>query len=204
MFPPELAGVLAGFENKGYTIFRDPSNKGYNLNIVGVRSREDAAGAFDDWVLCFYELDGSWQYQAMKATTDPGSFYLKNPINPKGTAILKPGQYRGLWQIGKHRGQYDALVQVRPCTVFRDNNRDNILDTCGDTPQETGMFGINLHRSLKTGFGREVGRHSAGCQVICLDLDFNALMHLCHRAARIWGNSFTYTLLEEKDIAWQP
>jgi hypothetical protein len=48
------------------------------------------------------------------ATTDPGTFWLRNLMNPQGTAIVKQGQYIGSHGIGMHRGKYLALTQKRP------------------------------------------------------------------------------------------
>lgn len=45
-----------------------------------------------------------WNYFVFPATTDPGTFYRENPLSVKGTAIMKPGQYRGAYMIGRHRG----------------------------------------------------------------------------------------------------
>src|SRR5690606_4080192 len=71
-------------------------------------------------------------------TTDPGTYWLNNPINRLGTAILKPNQWIDCWQIGNHKGdpKHPALVQVKPVTVWRDSYRDNLI-TIG-TKEETG------------------------------------------------------------------
>src|SRR5690606_33549955 len=95
-------------------------------------------------------------------TTDPGIFYRKNPASVNGTAILPAGQHSGLWQVGKHQGKYDALVQRAPVTVIRDRNADAALDFTDQL--DTGMFGINCHRATEQGTSAQVDRWSAGCQ----------------------------------------
>jgi hypothetical protein len=40
-------------------------------------------------------------------------------VKHKGTVIVKPGQYRGVFQIGIHT-DYKALVQIGDITVDRD------------------------------------------------------------------------------------
>ena len=45
--------------------------------------------------------------------------------NVKGTAILVPGQYRGAYKIGFHKGKYKALVQAKPVKLYIDNDKDN-------------------------------------------------------------------------------
>jgi len=115
-----------------------------------------------------------------------------------GTAILKPGQYRRSEAIGKHRGPYDALTQVRPVSVFRDPNRDEVLDDGGF--EETGLFGINIHRANPSRESVQVDKCSAGCQVIADPVEFDVFISLCRAAGQVWGNHFTYTPLEEADI----
>ena len=60
------------------------------------------------------------------------------------------------------------------------------------------MFGINIHKAGDASI--VVDGWSAGCQVLARKFDFNELMNLVHCAVPIWGNKFTYTLLEEKDL----
>ena len=124
----------------------------------------------------------------------PGTYWLENPLNPQGTAILKPGQYKGSHAIGLHRGKYTALVQVRPITVIRDADRNGTPNYNSGTEQ-TGLFGINIHHALSTGTTKYVDKFSAGCQVFANDTDFNEFMKLCAVHRSRYGNSFTYTLL---------
>jgi len=65
-----------------------------------------------------------------------------------------------------------------------------------------GFFGINIHRATAKTGGKStrVDRWSAGCQVIASNEDFAVFMKICRKARDLWGNSFTYTLLESKDI----
>jgi len=185
-------------KRKKYVVFVNDT-KNYNLNIVGVRSKNRQAGKFDDKLYIFWKYKGQWTIRCFPITTDPGRYYLNNPLSPTGTAILKPGQYRGIWAIGLHRGKYKALVQVKPVTVIRDYNKDNILDF-DSKREETGLFGINLHRALREAITVDVGKFSAGCQVTANSKDFDEIMDLAEKAAAIYGNSFSYTLLEESDF----
>ena len=125
----------------------------------------------------------------------------QNLLNKNGVAILVPGQYRGSHEIGLHQGKYEALRQKKPLKVFRDNNRDGRYDMDPNRIFE-GIFGINIHRATKW-IGKEstlIDKWSAGCQVIAANDDFRQFMELCNKAKDIWGNSFTYTLIESKDI----
>ncbi len=166
-----------------------------NLNIVGVRSADRDADTFNDVIALLYQKNNQWRIDYFPATTDPGGYYRTHSINTKGTAILKPGHYRSCWQIGLHRGKYTALVQRGPMTVYRDNNKDEHLDAVNE---ETGLFGINLHHASRHGFSMDVGRWSAGCQVIASAADFNWLMETVIASAKKYGSRFSYTLLTEE------
>lgn len=121
----------------------------------------------------------------------PGSYYLSNLLNPKGTAILKEGQYLNAYKIGYHKGK-PALIQSRPVTVYRDKNRDEFFDL---NKEETGMFGIDIHRAGP--FSHLVNSWSAGCQVFQKESDFEFFMTLCEATQKICNGLFTYTLIEE-------
>ena len=125
----------------------------------------------------------------------------QNLCNPKGAAILVPGQYRGCWQIGLHHGKYKALCQRKAVKVYRDNNKDMIYNM---TPKniDKGMFGINIHRSNKTCTCDTIDKYSAGCQVFNDPVEFNAFMRLCEAQRKLYGNSFTYTLINEEDMQY--
>ena len=188
--------IIRVMEKKGHKVFKDPS--GHDLNIIGIRTADTAANRFNDYLCVFYLFDGHWNFFAFPATTDPGTFYRENPINVKGTAILKPGQYRGMWKIGRHKG-YKALQQNKPATVYRDADRDKNIDV-EDQEEQTGMFGINCHRANSAKASTQVDKWSAGCQVFQDPDHYNFLLNLCQRGADKFGNSFTYTLLIEKDF----
>ena len=187
------------FRAKGYQFF--DGGKPWNLNIVGVRSGVKVANQFDDHVLAVYRNEeGEMVVDAYTATTDPGKKYLQRPINVKGAAILHPGQYRSSHKIGMHRGQYEALVQQGAAVkVWRDDNRDDVLDHLPDEIHE-GWYGINIHRAHPLRELERVNGYSAGCQVFASPTDFSEFMQTCRRSAKIYGNLFTYTLVDESDF----
>jgi len=189
----QISNVLS---EKGYKFFE---NGDYNLNIIGVRGPQRQAGLFDDTLLVVYKQDGDWQIRWYWITTDAGTYWLENPMNQAGTALLKEGQYRSSWVLGKHKGEYDALVQCKPVTVYRDNNKDRIIDLEG-SPEQTGQFGINIHRSNPHRTSEFVERWSAGCQVFANPNDYSNFMELVMKSASIFGPHFTYTLCRESDF----
>ena len=176
----------------------------YDVNIIGVRNSEKknrVTNAFDDCMTLSYKVEGEWKFHCYKCTTDPGTHWVENIMREDGVAILKPGQYRGSHKLRLHAGKYLALGQKKPLLVYRDDNRDNNYDLLEESVQE-GLFGINIHRATgkKGGKSTRVDKWSAGCQVIASYDDFEEFLGICKQASDIWGNSFSYTLLESKDI----
>jgi hypothetical protein len=183
--------LYQALEQRGYRIAMRP----FELNIIGIRSNTSVPNVFNDSInVLFTDNTGRLASQSWIATTDPGTYWLKSPMNPQGTAILKPGQYIGSHALGMHRGKYLALVQVRPITVIRDFNRDGKTDYSTGR-EETGLFGINIHRALASGTTKTIDNFSAGCQVFANADDFSVFLQLAERHKNLYGNSFTYTLL---------
>lgn len=181
----EIAGV---FHRKSY----EPLWLDGRVNLVGIRDSRVATNRFDD---TFVAIVGDKLYH-YACTTDPGTYHLMNGL-AKGTAILKPGQYVNAYDLGKHQGKYEALVQVAPVTVYRDANKDMVLDY--EHP-ETGMFGINIHRANASLTSKQVDKWSAGCTVIASPNDFDELLLLAKVHKQGGYGRFTYTLLEDADF----
>lgn len=186
-------------EAKGYAFFE--SEEGGNVNIIGIRSEDKTPNVFNDFIVCLWKFHGNWNLNVFSCTTDPGLYWLNNPINSLGTAILVPGQYRSAFKIGKHKGKYEALVQAKPVKVYRDNDRDSEFDM-DESKIDEGIFGINIHHASYNNTSVQVDKWSAGCQVLN-DIDqFNIFMQICRYGAKHFGPYFTYTLLEEADLLY--
>jgi hypothetical protein len=191
-----LSRVKSILKESGYVLYTKP----YQLNIVGLRSKSTNSNRFDDEIHVFYKTSGGkWSYHIYPATTDPGTFWLNNPSYEQGTAILAQGQYKNTYAIGLHRGQYEALVEQKPVTVIRDYDRDALLDFKNGTKQ-TGNFGINIHRAESSGITKYINRYSAGCQVFQSAEDFAEFMGLCKQHKALYGNAFTYTLVDFRSV----
>lgn len=190
-------------ESKGFKWFNDSANKGYDVNIVGIRNSstgKKVTNVFDDYItISFKDEKGEWMFYQWAATTDPGKKSMlewrKMGITG-GCARLVAGQYRTTWKVDKHQGKYDALCQrLDKVKVYRDSDLD--LEYDEDKITE-GMYGINIH---KAGMDSTwVENYSAGCQVFKRVKDFDEFMKICKRAAKIHGNKFSYTLLNSSDI----
>ena len=188
-------------ESKGHKYFHHGA---YNVNIVGVRNAatgNEITNKFDDCMTVSYKDDnGDWHFNCWKCTTDPGKYWAEHLLNKDGVAILKEGQYRGSHMIGLHQGKYEALRQKGAVKVYRDKNLDDEYDLIEEDVQN-GIFGINIHKagSWKSG-SVQVDKWSAGCQVFSKEDDFYDFMNIMYKARDRWGNSFTYTLINSKDI----
>ena len=196
--------VETSVKAKGYKWFEDNNDKGYDVNIVGVRNSETkgrVTNAFDDCMTISYKVDGEWKFHCFPCTTDPGTHWVENILNDRGVAILKPGQYRGSHKLRLHQGKYLALGQKKPMSIYRDANLDGKYDLIEESVREE-LIGINIHRATSRSGGKStrVDKWSAGCQVIADNDDWHEFLDICQAAREIHGNSFSYTLLESKDI----
>ena len=194
--------IQAVFKKMNYAFF----TKGhYNLNIFGIRSSERKANVFDDVLFQVYKDDNDkWIIDRFRATTDPGTTTLKDPTlygTVRGTAIMVPGQYRGVYKIGYHRNKYKALRLDGNIRVYRDNNRDNILDFNPSSIEE-GNFYCNIHHAGEDSV--QVDNWSAGCQVIKSMKEWNRFMSTVYKCADHWSGRdkerFSYTLFTESQF----
>lgn len=191
----DIIQLLRIFKEKKWHIYTEP----YKLNIIGVRNKNVNPKTFDDSLYVFWkDAKDDWNFRGYPITTDPSEHYLKTPMEGSGggTAILKEGQYVNAYKIGLHRGEYPALVQQAPVTVYRDYDRNAFL-FLGDKNTATGQFGINIHRAKASGTTDKIDLYSAGCQVFADANNFNEFLALAEKHRSMYGNDFTYTLIDE-------
>lgn len=188
-----LTNLLTVMRQHGYVVFSRP----YELNLVGLRNANPTSGVFDDDLFVFYKDDSSnWHLEVLPITTDPGTFWLENPMRPEGTAMIAQGQYINAYKLGKHRGKFDALVQVKPIDFWRlklnaDKSRYTIVG------RAKGQIGANIHRgSIGAGPGTQIGKDSAGCQVIAKRTDDTLLLGLAKKHLLRYPGGITYTLID--------
>jgi len=188
----ECAGtpkIIELARSQGFVVF---DGQDWDLNIIGERNPEGQADRFDDWIHVCYKDQGVWIWHAFQCTTDAGKHWLQS----RNTAILCHNrQYRGVYMLGLHRGQYEALVQRGgEVSVWRDRNGDTVHDYGQN--EESGYFGINIHRASATHESETVGKYSAGCQVIADPNEYDIFIGLCRRQVAETGyDRFSYTLL---------
>tara|TARA_R100000152_G_C6772603_1_gene199581 strand:+ start:1252 stop:1860 length:609 start_codon:yes stop_codon:yes gene_type:complete len=191
--PPILQKCLS----LNYKIFL---NKNYDLNLIACRSPSRESGKFDDLFHVIYRMGDRYVQETYSCTTDAGLYWMHNPSRVEGTAILVPGQYRNAYKLDYHGGNKSHLALCQrgnTVQVYRDSNRDNILDHDPDSIQE-GWFGINIHRASTSHVAENVHKYSAGCIVIQEIDDFNRLIALAKKQIDTLGyESFSLTLLED-------
>lgn len=116
-----------------------------------------------------------WTSRVWPCVTRPGLRYVREPMNPKGTATLEPGQYRRSHRRGLHHGR-PALVQVRPVTVRRSSGLD------------VGLFGVNVHDVADP-------NDLAGCMGLAA-AHRDELLAAFDRLAAVQGPDISLTLVE--------
>jgi hypothetical protein len=190
--------IESAVKGKGHVWFEDANNKGFDVNIVGVRNDstgDKVTNVFDDYLTISYKENGEWKFHCWPATTDPGKKGVMEYHNAAGVARLVEGQYRGSHTIRLHQGKYEALGQSKNVKVYRDANRDMKYD---ETKITEGVYGINIHKAGAD--STYVENWSEGCQVFKKSADFEEFMKICRKARDIHGNSFSYTLIGSNDI----
>jgi hypothetical protein len=194
----QTSQLIDSLRSLGHKVFTGDA-KPHNLNIVGVRNQDSTPNAFDDKMHVFWKFENKWTHKTYQVTTDPGTYYLNNPMNVDGTAIMKEGQYLNAYKFGKHRQKYTALVQAQPVTVIRDFDRDSEHDFDSGLEQ-TGFFYIHIHHASYSGKSSRVDKWSAGCQVFADIKEYDEFINLCRIAQSNWGDTFTYTLINSGNL----
>ena len=191
--------LLKAMNRLGHSVYQNDS-KPYNLNIIGIRAADPIVNKFNCLMAVLWKHEGQWNLFLMKMTSLAGLKYLEKPTNPKGCAILKEGQYKGVYKLDLHNSKYLAVCQrLGDVTVYRDDDLDTNYDLIEGT-EDAGMFGINIHRASSKDEVENVNGYSAGCQVIQSPNEFDVFIKTCQEAEKVWGNKFTYTLINENNI----
>jgi hypothetical protein len=146
--------------------------RGYYRDSMG-KVGENDRGLYDDAIF----LLSRESFTAFNANVDPSAYR-------RGIATLKPGVWKykvGIHGLSKPKAQrYEALVQAGPVTVMRDGQGE-----------DTGMFGINIHR------GGLHGTSSLGCQTI-VPAQWAAFMALVKQELKRAGQTvLPYVLVEQ-------
>ena len=134
--------------------------------LVWIRTDKALTNTFDDFVAVYSKGNC---VMALPCSTTAGDYYVFNPLTVggiTGTAIAAEQQIIGShqyvtaanWKFLWLNAPY--FMQVRPITIYRDGNKDRVLDK---KVTQFGLFGINLHRG---GLAASINGWSAGCNIV--------------------------------------
>lgn len=190
----QLPKILEEVKRHGFVVFTSGE---FNLNIIAVRNREKVPNVFNDKIYLCYKRDGAWQEHEFTCTTDPSTYWLNTPMRKDGTAVLMhPQQMRAAFELGYHKNTYKCLRQVRQVKVWRDNNKDNIIDYGNMTNSRS--WGIQIHRANSKYRSLRVGKYSAGCIVLNDPFEYAKFINIIETSLQInptWRR-FSVTLIE--------
>ena len=133
-------------ERKGYKFFEKGD---YNLNIIGIRSEVSIANRFDDTLLCIFKKNNEWIFNEYRITTDAGKYWLKNPMNNKGTNTID----KGMFGINIHRSNpatESTIVEKwsAGCQVFKKVKEFN--EFISDCKEASSIWGNKFSYTLLT------------------------------------------------------
>ena len=186
----------------GYIWFEDKPN------IIAVRTALQVPDVFNDLFFIAYKEKGVEKLYSTTITTEPGVYYQKNLLNPKGCFIMMPNQMIDAYAPGFHQNKPDhrCLRSVGKIYGLREDDKDGIALNDKDAVAqwyEGSEVGANIHGAKKTVDLTEiVGMNSAGCQVHSRWSKKEEMMDIVEK---IYPHlkRVTYTLLLEKDLCYQ-
>lgn len=181
--------VAETLKKNSYTIYDRP----FELNLVAIRkdnARErtqyniksailnDDNLFFDQLILFYYDENEALEFSLYDITTVPQIREHQN------SHILVPNQYQKSFALESNR-----LVQTKEVDVFYDDfqEKKSFFDPFS---MQTGSFNIGI-----------ANKTEAFCYHRFKDkIAYKEFLELCHIHIQHYGNSFTYTLLEEHEI----
>ena len=180
-----------------------PTFKGFpdGFWILGVRSNEDTPNVYDDK---FYLFINDAFVEVITGTTNCGTDILKGGFlkyNKAGAFVLKSDMWHhDVWMYTYRSTRGHELIQVKPVSGYRDNNKNDKSEEIGDVVN--GLFGINFHTNTFKLYNSVVnwfvGTWSAGCQVTNNRVKFiEWLMRFKDRKASGKQKYITYCLINE-------
>ena len=164
----------------------------YDLNIIVCRNDKERPDTFQDTCHVIYHDGVKWIEYIYPCTSHAGIYYLNNPSRSAGGAILKHDyQFRSVFTIGRRSSGYECLVPCADIPVWRDGNRDDIIDYGGE---DYDSAGIQIHRANAFDTSATIGKYSAGCVV--LQTGFDSFMDLCYKQhSNGKGSKYSLTIL---------
>jgi peptidoglycan hydrolase-like protein with peptidoglycan-binding domain len=167
---PESYQFIIGFiTSLGFNI----DNSKNQMNILGLQGisinevdnllvpfslNSNDPNKYNDVIIIFRRPEEVW---ALLGSIDPGNYYTQNPMSRLGCAHLVFTQH--VYTTGLHQGKYRALrLFNEKGYIYKDFDKDYNPDPNEKIEIAEGS-GINIHAG---GSGPEIGKWSAGCQII--------------------------------------
>lgn len=193
-----------------------------NPTLFGIRESQTYTNGFSDTLGVLWTEKGQNKIITISGSTKPGLYGDGAILNPKvihgikGTAVMIPGHYKGLWKmmnfhlfdLGKgtppkgsksyNPWAYPYLHQVGKCKLYRDGNmdlvitRDIVTDSVGD--------GINCHYMSDDTtpdiiIDDNLNNWSLGCQG-SPPPQLSKIFNVLHRCSGVSGLFISYSLLD--------
>jgi hypothetical protein len=171
-------------------------------NIIGIRTTLCIPDQFNDVLAIVYRADGKTGEEKIFTaiiTTEPGTTYQKKLLNPRGCAVMQPGQFINAYKLGYHQGKKDhrCLKQVGKILLKRDKDLDGIPGNSGVVEWNTDA-GCNIHGANKGQVTAAIGPWSAGCQVHERWSKKEEMCDIAQIYEKVNNGLLTYSLVEER------
>lgn len=156
---------------------------------------QNRPNAFDDVKMI---LNGAGKIIAgpFQGTTQPGKFWTRHRMNPKGAFIIALGPQR-VWTPGPYHG-FTVWRQAEDSHImgFRDDAEDY---TRHGEPIDCGDIGVHHHGGYNLPRD-DIGRAAAGCQVIEFTESQAIFMKMTLACSRFRKDGLTATVLRATDL----
>lgn len=217
METPTINDFVKAYNKKGYKVFTKP----YSMNLCAVRSIDNKANTFNDFIAMFYyDNKKTLNGVVIPGTVDAGKTYRLAPMNKNGFPIIKHNmQHFGAFEFqepeinnkklakeGKplekgHNGK-TAFRQIEKIEYWRDNDKNPFVGSEEGNPDfeslPTYIEIANTNGHDMGTLGKEVNNWSAGCWG-ATENNMDKLYDLARlQIKKGLGKRFTFTLFYEE------
>lgn len=217
-----IADLKYLMQSNGYKIFTRP----LELNIVGIRNNVNDPYNFNDELHVFFRSysmerysgeddEMQWNHYHFTICTDPTSYAYYQQKNRLWDGLLEQGQYiNGFKRAHKVDGKKGDVLLQKPrfplrvfykCTHTVMNGVDlrnpNFYIAVPSGRIINTYYNICFEPPLELNGKKCINEYGSGCQVFKDRCDFEQFMRLCSWHQHVYGNNFTYTLIDFKDPA---
>lgn len=185
---------------QGYKWFED------QINLIAIRTRLQVPEVFNDILCIVYKKNGVDTLYTATITTEPGVYYQKHLLNPKGCWVMMPNQMINAYRAGFHQNKPDhrCLQSCGKIYGLREDDKDGIILNDKDAVAgwaDGNTIGANIHGAKKSvDLTDIIGQNSAGCQVHARWSKKEEMMDIVDLYKAVNKGLITYTLLTEDQL----